>query len=77
MLDESAVPGISTLDKRIDILLTYLKRAQNHALCAEDYQVIYHIYQYGEKVNAAEVVQSSRDMLQSDCAKSVLPDITR
>ena len=72
MLDESAVPGISTLDKRIDILLTYLEKAKKHALCAEDYQVIYHIYQYGESVNAAEVSQFAKDMLHSDRAKSVL-----
>ena len=77
MLDESAVPGISTLDKRTDILLTYLEKAQKHALCAEDYQVIYHICQYGETVNAAEVSQFAKDMLHSDRAKSVLPDVTR
>ena len=75
MLDESAVPGISTLDKRIDILLKYLEKAQKYDLCAEDYQVIRHIYQYGERVNAAEVCQSAEDMLHSERARSVLPDV--
>ena len=46
MLDESAVPGISTLDKRTEILLRYLDEAQKHSLCAEDLQVIDHIRQY-------------------------------
>ena len=68
MLDESAVPGISTLDKRIEILLTYLEKLQKHALCAEDYQIIDHICQYGEKVNAPEVSQLAKDMLQSNRA---------
>ena len=34
-------------------------------MCAEDYQVIYHICQYGETVNAAEVSQFAKDMLHS------------
>jgi hypothetical protein len=77
MLDESAVPGISTLDKRIDILLKYLEKIQKYALCAEDYEVIDHIYRYGEAVNAAEVSQSAKKMLNSGRAKSVLSDFAR
>ncbi|MBP5453609.1 MAG: hypothetical protein J6Y09_03215, partial [Lachnospiraceae bacterium] len=46
MLVEGAVPGISTLDKRTDILLRYLKEAKKHTLSAEDLQVIDHIRQY-------------------------------
>ena len=46
-------------------------------MCAEDYQVIDHIRQYGEQVNAAEGSQFAKEMLQSDRAKSVLPDIAR
>lgn len=77
MLDESAVPGISTLDKRIDILLKYLEKIQKFALCAEDYEVIEHIYRYGETVNAAEVSRSAKNILDSDRAKPVLPDFAR
>ena len=66
MLDESAVPGISTLDKRIDILLKYLEKAQKYSLSAEDYQVIHHIYQYGATVNAEEIIKSAKDILHSE-----------
>ena len=69
MLDESAVPGISTLDKRIDILLKYLEKARKYALCTEDYEVIDHIYQYGLEVNAEEIIKSAQDMLHSDRAE--------
>ena len=66
MLDESAVPGISTLDKRIDILLKYLEIAQKYSFSAEDYQVIHHIYQYGETVNSEEIIKSAKYILHSE-----------
>ena len=68
MLDEGAVPGISTLDKRTDILLRYLKEAKKHTLSAEDHQVIDDIRQYGEAENVAEISQLAKDILHSDRA---------
>ena len=43
MLDESAVAGISTLDKRKEILLKYFEKIKKYPLTIDDYNTIYDI----------------------------------
>lgn len=70
MLDESAVAGISTLDKREDILLKYFEKAQGFTLTIEDYQIIYNIQEYALDHDLKEVSATSKKMLSTMDAKT-------
>ena len=63
MLDESAVVGISTLDKKKEILLKYFEKLKGYALTTEDYNVISDIYKYGEEINEIEIVKEAKNLL--------------
>ena len=65
MLDESAVAGISTLDKRKEILLKYLNKAKQFLLNIEDYRIISNILEYGEEINEVEIVDEAKNLLSS------------
>ena len=72
LLDEDAVPGMSTLDKRKEILLKYLEQAQNFALTGEEYEIIYHIYEYANEMDEKEVYEEAKKQLHSMNAKTVI-----
>lgn len=72
MLDEDAIPGISTLDKRKEILLKYLEKAEGFTLTIDDYLVIYHIYQYAKEKDIAEVREQAMRILETANAKTII-----
>ena len=77
MLDEDAVPGISTLDKRKEILLKYLEKAKKFSLNIGDYETIYDISKYGEEINEDEIVKQAKELLTSFNAKEKVIDAVK
>lgn len=77
MLDEDAVAGISTLDKRKEILLKYLEKAKKFSLNIGDYETIYNISKYGEEINEDEIVKQAKDLLTSFNAKEKVIDAVK
>ena len=63
LLDESAAPGLSTLDKRKEILLKYFEKAEGFSLSDEEFGIIEHIKEYAEQTDLPEVVQAAEDKL--------------
>lgn len=63
MMDESAAPGLSTLDKRKEILLKYFEKAEDLSLSDEEYGIIEHIREYAEQTDLPEVVQAAKEKL--------------
>lgn len=75
LLDESAVRGLSTLDKRKEIILVYLNEAINMPLVIDDYEVIYNIKQYFLDIDdSKEILDLADKILKSYKTKSVVLD---
>lgn len=78
LLDESAVQGLSALDKRNEIIMVFLDEAKKMPLMAEDYEVIYHICGYFEEIPKSSGITSlARQILSSPSAKEVILDAVR
>ena len=65
LLDESALLGISTLDKSKEILLKYLQKAREFKLENEDYEIIKHIMQYAKEISESDIVSQANDILNN------------
>ena len=65
LLDEGPVQGLSALDKRKEIILTFLNEAKKMSLVIEDYEVIYNIYKYFEELKEPDVYLLAENILKS------------
>lgn len=73
LLDESAVQGLSALDKRKEIILVFLNEALKMPLILEDYVTIYHIYNYFEEIqDCQEILSLAKKILIQDKARNII-----
>ena len=72
MLDEDAVPGLSTLDKRREIILVYLNEINKYILGIEEYEIIYHIMNYFKEEDDKEIIDLCNKLLFSNNAKNII-----
>lgn len=73
LMDESAVAGLSTLDKRIDIIEVYLNEAKKMPLVTEDYEVIDHIIDYfSETEDGKKIIEMANDIIRSPKARTAI-----
>lgn len=75
LLDEEPVQGLSALDKRKEIILTFLNEALKMPLVLEDYIVIHNIYSYFKDLDdCQEILSLAKKILSEDKAKNIILD---
>ena len=73
LLDEGPVQGLSALDKRKEIILTFLNEALKMPLVLQDYIVIHNIYNYFEDIDdSQEVLTLAKNILSEDKARTII-----
>ena len=73
LLDEGPRQGLSALDKRKEIIMVFLNEALKMPLVTDDYEVIYHIYDYFEDIeDSLKITSLAKNILTTKEAKDIV-----